>query len=770
MFSVVNGVLLTDVQYRDPERVTSIWQRVEGWEGYTAAGEVRLRYPQYRDLVQQSTTFEGVALYASDRGETTLSGGVRPELVRVGAATASLLQVLGVSTALGRWFMPEEEGNQAGDRSMVTVLSHGTWVGRYGQDRDILGRAVLLNGRSYTVVGVLPPGFRMQWLSKSLVGGDDPGRRDFWVPIGSPDWIGYEGSAMWEGVGRLAPGVSYERARAEAGPILRQTWEQSTEALIMPRVSEEVRGLSSPLLLLFGATGLLLLIACGNVAVLSLGEMSGREQEVTTRMAVGAGRGRIARQLLTESVLLGVLGSTLGALVTLAATRALVALAPPIPRIDQVEVNLGVLGFAALVGTVAGLLFGVAPAVVFARKTLASSLRSTGRGDSRRKPGVERIVIAGAIALATVLLVGSGLLARSLSCLMDVELGFDAEGLVALSVQLPRDRYPYKEEAAGQFVNRVLLEMEAIPGVTAASAANDLPFPGHAAEWAARLTPEDSSYLMPRGYHVAPGHLDFMDIPILEGRGITAEDGLDSRPVTVVSESLARALWRDGSPVGREMVYPVETVEVVGVVGDVQQSALNQRTPLTFYVPFAQHNRRVLSFAVRTASEPADILPAMREALWRVDGDLAISSAGKLDAVIARSAKEERYRTVLMGAFAALATLLATVGITGVTARSVAQQTRELGIRKALGAEDGALVGGVLRSAVLTGSLGVGVGLLGALGVGRVMAGFLFGVEAHDPLTYAAVSALFLVACAAASYLPARRVVRVDPVRVLNTE
>ncbi|MGW8266410.1 MAG: ABC transporter permease, partial [Longimicrobiales bacterium] len=283
MFSVVNGVLLADTPYRDPARVMSIWQALEGREGYTPAGEIRLQYSQYRDLQEQSTAFESVAVYAADWGETTLGGESRPELVTVGAATATLLPTLGVSPILGRWFAADEEGDGAGDRTMVAVLDYDNWVGRYGADREVLGRDVILNGLTYTIVGVLPPGFRIQWLTASFTGADDPGPRDYWVPIGSPEWGESPGSTMWEAVGRLRAGVTPESAREETGRILQANWpSQECRAILIPRVEAEVRGIGSPLLLLFGATGLLLLIACGNVAALSLGEMVGRAHEVGT--------------------------------------------------------------------------------------------------------------------------------------------------------------------------------------------------------------------------------------------------------------------------------------------------------------------------------------------------------------------------------------------------------------------------------------------------------------------------------------------------------
>jgi len=575
---------------------------------------------------------------------------------------------------------------------------------------------------------------------------------------------------MWEAVGRLRAGVTLAFAREETGRILQATWpSQEARAILIPRMEAEVRGIGSPLLLLFGATGLLLLIACGNVAALSLGEMHSRAQEVATRAAIGAGRWRLVRQLLTESVVLGALGSALGTGVAVAGTRALLALAPPIPRLDLVRVNPEVLLFAALLGTLSGVLFGAAPALLTSREAVGSSLRSGARGATRRQAGLGRWVLAGEIGLTVMLLVASGLFMRSLSCLFDVELGFDPRNLASVEAQPPGSR-TFDREAGAGFMREVLLEMETIPGVTDVSATNALPFPGNPSGWAARLHREDSTYLMPQGVHVAPGYLGFMGIPVLEGRGILPSDDVDAPPVMVVSESLARGLWGDRSPVGQEMIYPLGSVTVVGVAGDVRQSTLQNEPPLTFYVPFAQHPRSTLSFVVRTQGPPADVLPAMREALWRVTPERAITGGGVLETIIGDSARDERYRTFLMGVFATMATILAVVGIMGVTARHVSHRTRELGIRKALGAEDTVLLGAVVRSAAVTGAIGVGLGLAGAFWLSPVMAAFLFGVEPFDPVTYGGVAALFLVASAAAAYVPARRLLRVDPVTVLRVE
>jgi predicted permease len=772
MFSVVEGVLMADTLFRDPDRLMSIWQRMEGRTGYTEAGETRLMYSQYQALRDQSTVFEDLAVYAGDWGETALGGGARPELVHVGPTTASLLPVLGVRPALGRWFLPEEEGASAGDRAMVTVMSHEIWVRRFAADGDILGASVTLNGLPYTVVGVLPPGFRVQWLSASITGADDPGPRDFWVPVGSPEWGEAPGSTMWEAVGRLADGVTLDRARAETGQILRETWpSREPDAIVLPRMAEEVRGLGSPILLLFGATGLLLLIACGNVAALSLGEMHGRAQEVATRAAIGAGWPRIIRQLITESLVLGVLGSVLGALFAAVGTKLLVAMAPPVPRIDQVQVDSGVLLFAAGLGTLSGVLFGLAPALSSVRAAVGSILKAGGRTGSRRQAGSGRWVLTGEVALTVVLLTASGLLARSLSHLFDVDLGFNPRNLATVEVGLPDARYGWNlKGAAGGFVDQVLREMEAIPGVEAVSAANLLPFPDSPSEWASRANSEDSTYLMPELYHVAPGYLEFMDIPLLEGRGFFPSDDGDAPPVAVVSRSLAQALWGDRSPLGREMFYPLGGVTVVGVTGDTRQASLQNEPPLTFYVPFGQHSRTRVTFAARTRGSPEEVLPSMREALWRVDGELAVTASGSLTGAIGRSASEERYRTLLMTTFALLATALAAVGIGGVTARQVSLQTRELGIRKALGAEDAALLGGVIRSASFTGALGVGLGLAGAYWLRPVLGAFLFGVGSFDPVTYGGIGGFLLLLSAIASYLPARRLLWMDPVAVLKEE
>jgi len=768
MFSVVDGVLLTDRQYTEPDRLVSIWQSIEGMTGFTAEGETRLHYPQYEALKERSSSFEEVAVYAGGWGESTLSGDGPPRKVKMGAATASLLPTLGVNPVLGRWFLPQEESE---DQGLVTVLNHDTWMVRFGGNRDILGQRVTLNDLDYTVVGVLPPGFRIQWLSTSIARNDDPGPRDFWVPAGSPEWPGSFGSAMWEAVGRLADGVTRERAEPETTQILADNWDWGrSRAILVPRVADENRGIRSPLLLLFGATGILLLIACGNVAALSLGEMHGRVHEVATRAAMGASRWRIVRQFLTESVLLGILGSVLGVVLAYAGTKALVVLAPPTPRMELVGVDVGVLLFAAALGTLSGVLFGTAPAVFMARGGAANTLRYGKRGGTFRNTGLGPWVMAGELGLTVILVIAGGLLVRSLSHLMDAPLGFDPAEVASVRVEPSGGTLQLEPGAGGAFLEQVVQEMESTPGLQAVSAVNAPPFPGNVAGWATRVNPEDSTYVMPYGFHVAPGYLDFMRIPIIEGRGILSSDDAQAEFVAVVSQSLARALWGDESPVGKTMFYPPSTVTVVGVAGDVRQTTLMEAPPLAFYVPFAQNPRSYITFLARPSTAGTNIIPSMRDAIWSVNEDLAIMDATYLEDSIRDSAAEERFRATLMTVFATLASLLAMVGIMGVTARNVSHRAREIGIRKALGAEDGSILMAAVRFATLAGGVGIALGMVGSYLMGPILSAYLFGLESFDPPTFAVVGLLFLGASALASYLPARRILRIDPITVLKEE
>ncbi len=768
MFSVIDGVLLKQLPYREPGQLVTAWISRPEWGQH-----MNFRDDQYRLWRENNTLFQDVAIYnASQWGQGTLTGTERPERVSLGTATASVLSVLGVSPSLGRWFLPREEGTEPGGAAPVAVVSFEFWTRIFGADPDVLGQTIVLDGIGRTIVGVLPEGFRLRWLTESPLGTREVASKEVWLPFGqSYDCIGC-GSSMYQSIGRLKPGVTIDQALAETQTIVASTADSDDATVrLVPREEDETRGLDSPLLLLLAATGLLLLIACGNIATLSLGEMQGRRQELATRSALGAGSVRIMRQLLTESLLLGLLGGAVGVLVAIAGTRGLLMLAPPIPRIDQVGVNGLALAFAATLGTLAGLVFGTVPSILAARSSIGAALRASGRTGTGRVRRFQRTVVVLEVALAAVLLVTGGLLARSLSRLRAVDPGFAAASLATLHVSLPEGQYATQETHTA-FVVEVLQQLEMIPGVQAVTAANSLPFPGTTAGWGVRDEATDPSLHRLRGrlFHVAPGFHEMMGIPLVQGRTFTDADSPNAPSVTVVSEALAHRLWPNEDPVGRRLVYPWTTVTVVGVVGDVRQETLGAPHDLVFYVPFSQFTRADVSFAARTSGDPTHVIPLMRNAVWSLDRDLAITQSGTMASLISRSASDERYRTLLMGVFGVLASVLAGVGVFGVTARAVALRTREMGIRMALGAREAGMVTAILGGSMVTSLLGITVGVFVALWVSRAVSGFLFDVEPSDPLTYALVAASLLILCLLASYLPARRITRVNPIDVLRTE
>jgi predicted permease len=655
------------------------------------------------------------------------------------------------------------------------VVSYELWQGRFGGSQEVLGSTVTIDNRPYTIVGILPSEFRVLWLSASFGGESVPVRRDVWFPIGAPGWAGLRGANSFEVIGRLGSGVSLEQASAESRTILSahpKSWPDD-EVRVIARASEETHGLASPLVLLFGATAFLLLIACGNIATLSMAEVLGRQHEIATRSALGARATRIVRLLLTESFVLAALGSALGAGLAFGGTRVLVALAPPIPRLHEVGVDLRVLAFAALLGTCTAFLFGTVPSVMATRGAVGPTvLRS--RGASR--PGHRHFadtVIAIEVAMTAMLLVSGGLLTRSLSRLLAVDPGFDSNDLATVEVTLPRSRYPSRE-ARTLFLSDAIERLEAIPGIGTVSAVARLPFPGYTAGWTWWSEGRDEAY-DPLGYPVVPGYLETMGVPLLAGRSLTDADRPGAPLAVVINETMARRYWPDESPIGTQykMTGHKEPVTVVGIVGDMTRKVLDAEPEPTFFIPFSQLNlfsELDICFVARTELEPRQVLPLMRDAVWSVDGKLPIKTATTVDALIAQSADHERYGALLVSAFAILAALLAAAGVFGITARSVASRTKEMGIRMALGARGSELVATTIRGILLTGVAGIAVGLIGALWTSPLLNRFLFAIGPSDPGTYGAVAALIVIVCLVASYAPARRITKMSPVDVLRAE
>ena len=445
------------------------------------------------------------------------------------------------------------------------------------------------------------------------------------------------------------------------------------------------------------------------------------------------------------------------------------AIAPPIPRLHEVGVDLRVLGFAALLGTSAAFLFGAVPSVLAGQGAVGPTLQGSGRA-SRGRPRLSGAVIAIQIAMTAMLLVGGGLLMRSLSRLLAVDPGFDTHNLATVEVLLPRSRYPTRPTRAA-FFEETLDRIDAIPGIGTVTGVSRLPFPGHTSTWTI-ITDEPDQYHQTVGYQVEHGYLETLGVPLLTGRSLAESDGPDAPRVVVINETMARQYWPNESPIGAQYLWNGSDgpVTVVGIVGDMKRQVLVSDTEPAFFIPFVQHPDESICFVARTALAPRDVLPLMREAVESLDEKIVAKNATTLDALIASSASHERYRTLLLNSFGILAALLAAAGVFGVTARSVALRTREMGIRMALGARGTGLVGTTVRGILYIGVIGTAVGLLGALWSSRLLSRFLYGVGSSDPVTYAVVAALIVIVCLVASYAPARRITKVNPVEVLRAE
>ena len=770
MFSVVDGVLIKDLPYEDPATLVSIWKAWPSWRGQEGLDYVwdHIQFPweDYLNVRDGTPSLSAVAAYQND--DYVLYGRGAPTSLSAGLASANLFDVLGVRPVVGRAFLDEEVPPE-GEPARVALLGHELWVARFGGSREVLGETIRLDEESYEIVGVLPDRFR---LGSDLItthqngGAVDAGLRDLWLPRGSD---GVECGNCFELLGRLAPGRTADQARAEVQPLLtgRNAPEEQI-ARVVTRKEVVTRGFGTPLLVLLGAAGVLLLIACTNVAGLLLGEASRRRQELSVRSALGARRGRIVRQLLTESVLLGLIGAGAGIVVAWGGTEALLSLAPPLPRLEEVGLSGRVLLFATSAGVLTGVLFGLAPVLSLAGRSMGASLRVR-EGASSARP-LQAAIVSLQVGLTVVLLVAGGLFGQSLMRVMSVDPGFDAERLATMGVSIPPGQ-PAEHDDAQRFYRELLRTLGEVPGVEGVSATSALPFPGgtnshsfmydlggeehHSVQWA-------------RWVH--PSYFKMLGIPLLRGRLLSEGDVVDAPGAMLVSESLAEQNWPGESPLGARIRYSGKGWSVVGVVGDVRQKALGSPVEPTFYVSTGQMSRSSMDLVVRTAGDTGAALPALHEAIWAFDPDIPISAPAAMTELMRRSEADDRFRALLMWTFAVLATLLASVGVFGVTARAVAARSREIGIRTALGAGADGLIRLVLRDGLISALVGTALGLVGAYWTASVIGHLLYGIGGRDPLTFVGVAALAIAVCLMAGYLPARRVTRISPMEVLADE
>jgi predicted permease len=711
--------------------------------------------------MERQRSFESAA--ALSRRVVTLAGGGEPERVQVGSASASLFPMLGVTPALGRTFSPDED-----DRvDAVVLLSHELWQRRFGGDPDVVGTSVRLSDAPYTVIGVLPEDFR-------LLGFES----DAWFPLGGPPAENMRDNHSLKVLGRLASGVTIEAAQAETASLLDAVSPEShmTQhgARLAPRVADITGDVRQPLVLLIVAAGLLLAVSCASVAAVLLGAGIDRAEELTVRAALGATRGRLAVQLLTESVALAVIGGVLGVLLARLALDGLVLLAPPgIPRIDEVGLDGRIVALAIAVSALCGLTFGMVPALALSGpgSRPAPGTRVTG-GRAR----LQSAIVVGELALATLLLVSAGLLTRTMVALENVDPGFTTDGVLTVRVahSWPRFQHDSTGEALTAYMDDIGGALGGLPGVRDVAMTSVLPYSGDRA----------TNAIVVEGYTPAPGevidvernfvswnYLEVMDIPITRGRSFTpADDRRDAEPVAVVSERLAARFWPDVDPVGRSFGFWDTTFRVIGVAADVRDSDLAQDARMEYYVARRPLGFGSGSFVLRVDGDPVAYTPAVRARVWSVDPELPITSIAPLQDRVEESIAAQRYRMRLITIFALLSAVFALLGVYGVTSRWVARRTPELGVRVALGAPRRRVLGLVLGNGVRLAVAGAIVGIAASLVATRLLASFLFGVRPNDAVTLGAIVLLLFAMTLIATLAPARRAARIDPMRALRSD
>lgn len=766
IFSVANGVLFAPLPYGDPDRVVTVWA---SWNNFPDKTWVAIG--EYQAWVQDSRSFEDLALYQT--GSASFTDPENPERVGLAAVTPNTFSVLGVSPVLGRVFTWEEAQGDA----PVALLGHEVWQRRFSGDRSLVGRTVEINGTNQTVVGILPRGFVLpvDYGSSSVSEVYQP----LFVDRDAPDPVrtngGSHGSYV---VGRLAPGVTVDAARAD---LVRQAdaWvadgARRASMEFVPKVfaakDDIVGGARRTILVLLGAVAFVLLIACGNVANLLLSRSEARTREIAVRAALGAGRYRLVRQLLTESMVLALLGGGLGLVVAALGMRGLLAVDPAaVPRADGVRMNGTVLSFTLGASVLTALLFGLVPALRISRGRMGRALSdgSRGAGSAARSNRTQGLLVAAQMAMAVLLLTGSGLMIRTFVSLLSVDPGFRAERVLTLRITAPTAAYP-DAPAVVAFFDELLRRIREVPEVRAAGAARLLPLASQMGDAGVSVDgyvrgPNEST--QGEWQWVTPGYLEIMNIPLVEGRLFDERDGIDGEEAIIINQSLARRYFGDRSPLGAQITTFGEPATVVGVVGDVRHNGVTAQARERFYRPQAQvpAAQRSMTLTIQArAGDPAALIGPVRRILAELDPRMPISEVRTLDQVLSAAVAQPRFAMLLLAVFSAVALALAAVGIYGVLAYGVSQRTPEIGIRMALGADRSRVVGMVVRQGMVMALAGVALGVLAALGLTRFMQGMLFGVTPQDPLTFAAVPLVFAVVALVACMIPARRAARIHP-------
>jgi len=769
IFSVVNTVLLRPLPYKDPERLVLVWEDATK-QGYPHDTPAAANFVDWRD---QNHVFEGMAAISDESFNLTGSGD--PERLEGNTVSASLFPLLGVDPHIGRVFTAAED--QPGSQHVV-LLSYALWQRRFGADPGIVGKALTLNGESHIVVGVMPARFQFPSTDSQV-----------WVPIAlTQEDAANRNRHYLQVVARLKPGVSLAQAQSEMNTIaarLQQQYPESNTDLgaAVQSLHEYLVGDIKPaLLVLLGAVGLVLLIACANVANLLLARAAVRQKEIAVRVALGAKRSRLMRQFLTESVLLSLLGGLVGLAIAYGGLIVLKAFIPEnISQAREISLDLKVLGFTFLISVLTGLIFGLAPAVQAARFNQIETLKEGGRDAATGGSGkrLRSVLVTAEVAISLVLLIGAGLLINSFLRLRNVDPGFRAENLLTMKIVLPDTKYERRAQRAA-FYTDLIQRVKSLAGVKSAAVTTNLPLYRQGNSISVDIEGQPAP---PPGQErivvtriISPGYFDTMGIPLLRGRPLTEQDTETTQNVVVISETMARRYWPGEEVVGKRIAVgkvrkPEDWIQIVGVVKDVRQFELTADPKPQMYLPYRQFGFfDAQDLVVKTDVDSASLAATVRKAVWEIDKDQPVSNIRTMEEILADSIARQRFSMLLLAIFAGVALVLAGVGIYGIMSYSVAQRTHEIGIRMALGAQTGA----VLKLAVGYGMklvvAGLVIGLIAAFALTRVMATLLFGVTATDPTTFTLISLLLIAVAVLASYVPARRATKVNPIIALRYE
>jgi len=764
MFSVVHAVLMRPLPFPGPERLV-LFRDLQPHDTPTP-----ISYPEYLDWRGRREIFADVGVWFRS---AFVMGGDRAENVWAVRVSANLLPMLGVEPALGRGFTPEEERRGGG---LVVLISDALWRRRFGAESGVIGKTVVLSGTPFTIVGVLPPGFDtiLPWDREAGSG------RDLFMPLLLDESSAPRGLHFIDAIARLAPGVDRAAAALQADAFaagLRRDGVSEHGARLLPLKAEVVGAVRPALLVLLGAVGLVLLIACANVANLLLVRGVSRRREIAVRMALGAGRSRLLRQLVVESLLLAAVGGGSGLLLAgwgvdlLAAARV-----EWLPRAEEIRVDPVVLGFTVFATILTGLLFGLVPAFRASGIALVPALKGEGgRGSAGARDRLRHAMVVSELALSLVLLAGAGLLLRSFALLRATDLGFDPQGTLTFEIYgRPKDHREPAQQA--RLFGRILDDLATLPGVDGVAAVNHLPIGGGSTNGGFALEgktwPVDGEPMVEKQI-VSPDYFRVMRVPLLKGRFFTVADTTDRPHVAIVNQAFADRFLPGGDPIGRQVGFNwgIEGwQEIVGVVGDIRQYGVDQPVPPAMYVAFPQRPIDAMTIVVRSGTPPGTLLASARERLRAIDPELPPINVRTLDEMVGASLTPRRLPMLLLGGMALLALLLATVGIYGVTSYAVAQRTPEIGVRMALGARPRDIMTMVLGDGMRLVAAGTGLGLLGALALTRLLRTLLFGVGTSDPPTLAAAAAFLAVVALLACLVPARRATRVDPMVALRSE